>query len=134
MAALLILISGPLAFCADISVKSGNESSPSPLLVLIGPSSEQSAAGDIFNVSYRVFNMANYFVMNLTLATEENGTVDLDVPALLPGQSTVGNESIKIKDIKNPIVRRARAQANDPVGRIIVGENTTSIDIKIRGA
>jgi hypothetical protein len=130
----LVLISGPLAFCADISENGGNESASSPLVVLIGPSSEQSAAGDIFNISYRVLNMANYVVMNLTLTTEENGTVDLDVPALLPGQSTVGNESIKIKDMNSPIVRRASAQANDPVGRIVVGENTTSIDIKIRGA
>ena|GEM_PF-6363098 len=134
---LLILLAGPLAMGTGTSAGSpeGNESSPSALLVLIAPSQAQVSPGSAFNISYLVVNQGNFTMMNVSLATEENGTVDLNVSALLPGQSAGGNESIKVEDknLTNPIVRKARAEANDPVGAIIIGENITSINLLEKG-
>ncbi|MBN1235209.1 MAG: hypothetical protein JW999_04065 [Methanotrichaceae archaeon] len=130
---LLILLASPLAMCADVNTSSpeGNESAPSPLLVLIFSSQNRASPEDAFNISYLVTNLGNFTMMNVSLVTEENETINLNSSALLPGQSAGGNESIKVedKDLTNPIFRRARAEANDPVGALITGENMTSINL-----
>lgn len=132
---LLILFASPLAACdIDASSSAGNQSAASALLVLITPSQAQVSPGDAFNISYLVVNLGNFTMMNVSLATEENGTVDLNVSALLPGQSAGGFESINAdyRNLTSPLIRRARAQVVDPLGKSIIAENSTSIDLSER--
>lgn len=124
------------AMCADVDpgLPLGNESLPNDLLVIISPSHFQASVGDILNISYVVINKCNYTLGSVSLDTQENGSVPLNMSILLPGCALGGIESLKLNnsDFAGPIIRTVQVTAKKPSGKRIIQENSTSIELRMR--
>lgn len=126
--------------CAEdnSSMSDANEflSDANAMQVLIIPSSDKVALGDVLNITYFVINNGQHSSMkNVSLLIDEIGPIQLNVSGLLLGQSAVGNESILVGDenLPGPIIRTAKAKAENTLGENVSADNSTSIRVITKG-